>query len=236
MHTTSAYRSKGILRAGALEPQPCDVFKGENLTYFFYGRPSYKRESKNQISKYWELPVVFIMNYSSVKIRRIYPFDTGAFLRNYYPDFIGMTPLQEFELDSTIDAPQRLVGSFFVNAERYFRLKPRMKNDFLNRFQVDVMEEEVRALHDLTAHFDEKIDDRRFSIEIQTAESTDLGGQVMAVVFPEEYAESDEFVDMVYKLGAEPLIYPSYPLKQEMYYHTIYNIVFEFYRSKGLVR
>lgn len=237
VHTTAAYHLARILKGGSIEPAPCDVFAGEDLSYFFYGRPSYKMTSDQRAAKYWELPSVIILDYSSVDIKRTFPFDTGAFEGKRYPHFMNMMPMEEFDASSTLDAAPKLVGTFFVDSSRYFRLKPRAKSDFLSRFQVDVLEEEIRALYDLVVEYDERIDDRRFSIEIQSSKSLELkDAKVLGVVFPEEYLESAPFVELAERLGAELLPYPSYPLKQEAYYHTIYNIIFEFYRELKLVK
>ena len=55
----------------------CNVFKGEDLLYFFVGRPAYKKESVLE-PHYWELPTCVICEYNITGAKRIYPFDTGA--------------------------------------------------------------------------------------------------------------------------------------------------------------
>jgi hypothetical protein len=123
VHTTSAYTAKRIIKGGLIKPQPCDTFKDEDLTYLFYGRPSYKRTGESQLAKYWELPSLFVMDYDAISTKRIFPFDTGAFVAKRYPEFIGMMDIGEFEVTSSLTAPQRLVASFFVDTNRYFRLQ-----------------------------------------------------------------------------------------------------------------
>lgn len=61
-------------------------------------------------------------------------------------------------------------------------------------------------------------------------------GALLAIIIPEEYYEDEMIVKFLEESSVEILTYPTYSLKQEMYYHTIYNILFEFYREKGLVR
>jgi hypothetical protein len=112
VHSTSAYAAKKIIFSEMLKPQPCNVFKGEDLTYLFYGRPSYKKFTDNQISKYWELPAVFIIDYAQVEHDRVFPFDSGAFEGKRYPSFINMMDLKDFEVSATKDAPKRLVAAF----------------------------------------------------------------------------------------------------------------------------
>jgi hypothetical protein len=175
------------------------------------------------------------MDYDLIKPKRIYPFDTGAF--KGYPNFISMMPMGEFEATATLNAPQRLVSSFFVSPDRYFRLKPRDARDFNNRFDVTTVDEEIRALHQLTVSYSEKIDDRRFAVEIQTdAEISLRDCGLKLIIIPEEYCESEELISLAESYGADVIPYPTYSLKQEMYYHTIYNILFEYYKEIGLVR
>jgi hypothetical protein len=235
IHTTSAYAAKQIIKGDLIRPRPCDTFKGEELTYLFYGRPSYKKIGDSQIAQYWELPSLFVMDYDAIDLKRIYPFDTGAFGK--FPNFISMMPLEEFELAASLGAPQRLVSAFFVDPDRYFRLRPRDARDFNGRFDVTATDEEIRALHQLALSYSERIDDRRFAIEIQTECEIKLRDSgLKAVIIPEEYCESDELVKLIESHGADIIPYPTHSLKQEMYYHTIYNILFELYREMGLVR
>jgi hypothetical protein len=235
VHSASAYDIKRIIASGRVLPHPCDVFKGERLSYFFYGRPAYKRVLKAQISKFWELPSVLVFKYDVVNVKRAFPFDTGAFKR--YPDFIRLMPREEFDLGVASDAPHKIVGAFFVNSERYMRLNPRDKRDFTSRFDVGVDDEEVQALQELFVTYSEKVDDRRATIELQSEDGLELRrGELLAVVFPEEYVESEKFMKSLRALGADPLPYASQPLRQEMYYSTIYTTIFEYYRKKKFVR
>ncbi len=237
VHTTSAYSAKRIIQGGLIKPQLCDTFQNERLTYLFYGRPSYKRMGESQLAKYWELPSLFVMDYEKISTKRIYPFDSGAFASRRYPEFINMMDMQDFEVTSALTAPQRLVASFFVDTNRYFRLNPRDKRDFNIRYEISATDEEIQALYELILSYSDKIDDRRFAIEIQTEADIDLKTcGLMAIIIPEEYCESDELMALAEKNGAEVIPYPTYSLKQEMYYHAIYNCLFEFYKTKGLVR
>jgi hypothetical protein len=236
VHTTTAYRAKKVIQNGFLDPQNCDVFN-EELLYLFYGRPAYKKHSSSQISKYWELPTVFILDYDVVKKGRIYPFDTGAFMNRRYPDFFNMMDLDDYDVGHVFQAPQRIVGSFFVDANRYFRLRPRDHRDFIHRFEVASTDEEIRSLFDLALHYSDRIDDRRFSIEVQTRLKISLRNNgLVAVILPEEYFENEEFISLIEDQGARAIPYPTHSLKQEMYYSQIYNYIYELYKELGLAR
>ncbi|MEZ5749888.1 MAG: hypothetical protein R3D83_08460 [Caenibius sp.] len=222
---------------GAISPRSCDVFKGEKITYLFYGRPSYKMPDDMAISKYWQLPAVFVYESDVVNFKRIFPFDSGAYVNGLYPKFIDMMELSDYELSGNTEYPGKLISSFFVNPERYFRMRPRDRRDFDDTYEVEVTDEEIKALYELISHNSENLDDRRFAIELQSEDDILIGnGKCKAIVIPEEYLESDILLDICKSYNIEIMSYPSFPLKQEMYYHTIYNAIFELYRSWGLVR
>ena len=236
-HTTRAYHAKKILFDQAITPRKCEVFHGEELSYLFYGRPSYKFTDEMSISKYWQLPTVFLFDSDVCNIERVFPFDTGAFEAKLYPKFFGMMPRDEYELKGIEDYPSKIVSAFFVDAERYFKLSPRLEKDFINRYSVSIADEEIRALYDLISFNTSKVDDRRFSIEMQTRDKIDLSlGKCRAVIMPEEYLESDELMEICNNLKIDVMSYPTYPLKQEMYYYAIYNAIYDLYRQWGLIR
>src|SRR4029453_381484 len=55
VHTTESYYLKKIIETGQIKAQRCNVFAGEQLSYFFVGRAAYKRDSLQEC-EYWELP------------------------------------------------------------------------------------------------------------------------------------------------------------------------------------
>lgn len=236
VHTTTAYAMQKILKSKSITPVECDVFKGENLTYFFCGRPSYKKRFIDDFSKIWQLPSCIIMNWDNIVPKRIFPFDSGAFKNNLMPDFLSMMNLEEFNLGDSALNVERVIGAFFVSPARYFKMQPRSGEDFDRTFELTVLDAEIQALRDLSAVMTNKVDDRRFAIEIQTSTEVNLdSSNVMAVVCPEEYLDSEIYCRYIDELGATPLPYSTFPLRQEIYYYTIYNHVFEFFKSKGLI-
>jgi len=116
-------------------------------------------------------------------------------------------------------------------------MDPRSSRGFLDEYQVDPLDIEIRARHELALAYTGKIDDRKISIEIQSNSAVKLNANnVLAVIIPEEWATSVKLNKLIHDLGAQLLTYPTFPLKQEMYYALIYNIVFELYREKHLIR
>jgi len=95
VHSAAAYTIRRIIQSKKIIAKTeCNVFKGEKLNYFFVGRPAYKREYEVE-GDYWELPACVILDYRSVSVKRIYPFDTGAF--DMYPEFIRIMDRSDFE-------------------------------------------------------------------------------------------------------------------------------------------
>jgi hypothetical protein len=54
VHSTEAYFIKKFIKTGRIEPQTCKFFDGEKLSYFFIGRPAFKRTYDTE-PDYWEL-------------------------------------------------------------------------------------------------------------------------------------------------------------------------------------
>jgi len=89
VHTTESYYLKKIVGSGIVEARRCNVFRNEKLSYFFVGRAAYKREL-HQEAEYWELPACLVFSFFIDGVKRIYPFDSGAFKAKRYPSFINM--------------------------------------------------------------------------------------------------------------------------------------------------
>jgi hypothetical protein len=237
VHSTEAYFIKKFMASSRIEPSICKFFGGEKLSYFFVGRPAFKRNLDRE-PDYWELPICFIVDYRSIRRKRVFPFDSGAFKSGNYPSFISIMDLNEFALERDSEAVEKIVGTFFGTNRSYFMLKSRGQADFEARFDVGVLEEEVKALHKLITLKHEALDDRRFAIEIQTEHEFALvKDQVLAVVLPETYIENVRVVRFVEReLNAKLLTYPLFPLKKDYYYYAIYERVDHFFRQAGFYR
>lgn len=237
VHSTEAYLIKKYIRSGAIKTSPCSVFKGENLSYFFVGRPAFKREL-GLAAEYWELPMCVIMEFSSVRPKRVFPFDSGAFAKKLYPSFINMMQMEEFEVSYDPQATEKIIGTFFSNNRNYYNLKSRPKGQFEASFEVEVLDEEVKALHKLIETKSDSFDDRRFAIELQSENDVHLNsGSVMAVILPESYIESQIVFNYVTNdLSAKILTYPIHSLKKEYHYYAIYQLVYTFLSEEGYFR
>lgn len=239
VHTRPARLLRHFSETNAIAPEPCDVFVGENLNYFFVGRPAYKYSSDDREAEYWELPCCFVFEFSTLQnLKRVFPFDTGAFHNRLYPRYINDLKMDDFDALGTPDAVSRIIGAFFADIPSYFQLKPKPESAFEQEFQLDVFDTEIRALHRLAREKSStKYDDRRFSIEMQDTDSIDLSTKKpIAVIAPNQYYSNQAFRDHVTNVwGATPLGYSTYRLSVTAAYYAIYQNVEELFRRRGLL-
>lgn len=233
VHTTESYYLKNIVETGRIKAQRCDVFAGEDLSYFFVGRAAYKRDLLQE-AEYWELPTCLVFDFFVDGAKRVFPFDSGAFSGKRYPNYINMMDLSNFEVADDNRAPHKIIGTFFTSARNYYRLSSRPREQFESLFDVDVLDEEMKALHRLIQQKDKKFDDRRFSIEIQFPHDIELKDRKpILAIFPETYLANDKYIKKISALGCEILTYPIYPLRKEYFYYAIYEKLDNFYSSRG---
>lgn len=180
VHTTTALAFRDMAEAGEMTPQPCDVFVGEDLLYFFYGKPSYRLFADHDSALTAEAPIALILSPNiAANAARLFPFDSGGFDR--YKAFMPRQfKLTNFQLDVPECPPNRIVGAFFSSNRSYFDGEARA--DAL----IEADQFEAESLYEIL-RFKGKgaLDDRAWSIEIQVQKSIPLNGStVLAVVMP----------------------------------------------------
>ena len=236
IHSTRSYNFRAILSGQQISAQPCDVFEGENLNYFFVGRPAYKYESDNSTAEPWELPCCFIFNVEDIgPIKRVFPFDSGALAGGRYPSYLNGMPMDEFECN-TSDAIGKTIGAFFGSPTRYFNLNPKPRAEFEHEYSLTPLDAELEGAMRLAGEATpSSFDDRRFTIEVQSESSIDLGDvHPLAVVLPEVYLDVEGVLERIQDdWGAEPIGYPIYPLNLSAYYAVIYREVHTFLKREG---
>lgn len=239
IHSTKAFHLRSLQQTNTLFASDCDVFVGEKLNYFFVGRPAYKTDTEEAESAYWEYPCCFIFEFAAIgDVRRIFPFDSGAFDRKLYPSYMSMMKPEAFEVGAVAQAPGRIIGAFFGSPGRYFEMKPVGEDAFNAEHLLKPMDMEVRALHRLSLERSStKFDDRRLTIEVQSSSDLDLTvTRPLAVIAPSEFYEDEAFrahVETVWK--AAPISYPISALNVGAAYGQIYDKVREFYKARGLL-
>ena len=233
VHTTESYYLKKILKTGHIEARPCNVFAGEKLSYFFVGRAAYKREL-HQEAEYWELPTCIVRNFTTNGVTRVFPFDSGAFNAKRYPHSINMMDLNDFETAADLEAPQKLIGTFFSNPQNYYRLISRPREQFEAMFDVEALDEEVKALHGLIQKKHTRYDDRRFAIEMQFDSNISIVDEKpICIILPETYLANAAYAKTLEGAAQYILTYPVYPLRKEHFYYAIYLKLDELYKTIG---
>jgi hypothetical protein len=239
VHTTPSYHLRDIKSQNKLIATECKVFKPDKLNYFFVGRPAYKYASDSSESPFWELPCCFIFDFAAAKsIRRLFPFDSGAFEGKRYPTYIRTFDLTQFEAAAAKDATSRIIGAFFGDVMSYFHLKAKSEDAFKAEFDPTVFDAELLALHKLSCESSPtSFDDRRFTIEIQTDQDVDLTVErPLAVVVPLPYLEDKGFVSHIETTWrAVPISYPVYKFNVASYYYAIYERVEKFFSERHLL-
>jgi hypothetical protein len=255
-HSTSFLHFRDILSSHVLTPTPCTVFKDEELLYLFYGRPAY-RVSRGVLGspQLRHLPVCFLLQPDAITTpKRVYPFDSGAFMSNLFKNFLTGLDLDNFALlDDFPKTLQRLISAFYGSNLNYYYGKmdgPASGSPLdieVNAYLAMLRDTGVAFASESTSS-----DDRRYTIEIQADSSIQLAAEdaadangnmvvrnrVVAVALPLPALGEDEIMEPVTKIWkAEPITYPTYGFaKPEEYHSVIRDKIAEFLIKRGVLR
>lgn len=235
VHTTEYFRLGSIQASNSLEVRACKIFN-EPLLYFFYGRPAYRDASQiiptRDVGFY---PICFVFRPGSIckKVKRVYPFDSGASQSGLYEPAIKRTEaLTDYPVVAMIESARKIVSSFFETEEQYLSNNPKPGLLFSSA------ESDAQSYYELiNGGGDPSCDDRCSAVEIQIAECLDIRQDVMAVVLPTCFLEDEHLAEAILKVwGAQPLTYDADIGMRPIEFHgTIRQKVREFYRRSGLL-
>ncbi|WP_155904899.1 hypothetical protein [Methylopila sp. M107] len=234
VHTTDLYTFRNIADTDrTIKTKMCPVF-GEELLYFFYGRPAYRPHggvNPNSLSAFYLSS--FVINPGAIKPRRVYPFDTGAFAQGMFNGSLhpSMT-VEDFELDASLDAARQAVSAFYASNEAYM-------NGKLNRNIIHgAMDFEVEAYMDWSlAKSQTAYDDRRNAFEIQVSSSCKLDHHdVLAVIVPEQILDDKDILQFIeIDLRAKALGYTCVHAQPHEDARAILIETKRFYKELGLI-
>ncbi len=233
-----AARLLDILNDERLMVTPCNVFTGENLCYLFVGRPSYKVPASENPSE-WQLPVVFVLRFAhELPIKRIFPFDSGAFVGKRLPNYITCFNINNYDVSENKSNIGRLVSIFFGDDARYIKRRSFDISDIKERHEIDARHQEIAALARLYREdSNANLDDRAAAIELQITEDIYLTSQnVLGIVMPSEYARIPGFRDSIFHITDTIETYDLHPLNSAGHYGLIYEAVNNIYRRYGLYK
>lgn len=232
VHTTDWHRFRTLKQIPVLEPRACKVY-GEDLLYFFYGKPCYRPHDGVEPTSLsaFHLVSLVVDGATLPTPKRILPFDSGAFRRGFYePDTHPAMDLPHFEINPTLDAASRTVGQFFGSNKAYFRTT--VRPDLI----VNCDDLEVEAYVSIVSSRKKgPIDERRSAIEVQIASAVKLlGSKVHAVILPEHFLDDDPTYRFITdQLGAEPLGYFCPHARPAEDARAIMGEAFKFYKTRG---
>lgn len=233
VHSTDSFTFADILENGAVTPQACSVFKGEALTYFFYGRPAFRpnaNEEPTGLQHYFPVCFVFKLGFS-VSISRIFPFDSGAFQDGLYAAYVHKRmALGDFGLEPDSSTPAKVVATFFGSASNYLTGKPTTTQ------AIDQSEFEALSINALiSAKGANNLDGRIASIEIQSAQEISITDAVAAVVLPGTFLDGS-IGRTLKNLGVDVLPYRTFDRsKPDDYTTEIANLCINYYIRQKLL-
>ena len=233
IHTTDVYGFVNAIEDGTLVPPPCKVFVGEPLLYFFYGRPSYRvnaDELPTSLEHY--LPVCILFRSASVHpIKRIFPFNSGGFEKQYANALHRDMKLVDFGLEPDPATPGRIISFFFDSVEEYLRARPNPS------LKIDPAELEAASYYALIGQrLSNSADNRVSGIEIQLEGDLTLTKSVEAIILPAPLYESPRIQSKLTGAGIATLPYPQIDRQRPSEYVTkIFDLCYEYYKRSGLL-
>ncbi|MER9944801.1 hypothetical protein NKJ70_23155 [Mesorhizobium sp. M0092] len=235
-HSSESSNLIRMLTGGKIAVTECDTFTSEKLAYFFYGRPAYRKTYDKP--KNWQLPFVLVLKSTCLlNVRRIYPFDSGAYFSGRFPEYLTGFDPKGYELAGQgLPVIDLLIDIFFGTDSDYMHGVAKPVDEVKQRRKLDIRHSEVEALCAMYNRDQLKADDRALAIEIQTNTDVPIKDDLLGIVMPRPYFEDKELkkrLKSVPGLIVKP--YDVWPLSTESYMGTIYEEVLKIYRKLGFV-
>ncbi|EHA1080854.1 hypothetical protein I8Y06_001676 [Photobacterium damselae] len=234
VHVCDCHRLRNILVSNAIIPTKCPVFE-EDLAYFFYGRPSYRIGDGGFSSNTPSLfPVCFILDSAYITdIKRVFPFDTGAFAAGLYKKYIhSKATFSDYIFEPTYDFIRRYVDMFYSSNENYFNGEATIVKGL-----IPTMAFELQSLHQMiTSTSTEEVDDRCYTVEIQSFSGVDIsGGAVMAMVLPVTIMDDPIVSSYLFDNNIEPITYETSRCAPSSLTPLIIDKVRSYYLNEGVI-
>ncbi|GGE60577.1 hypothetical protein GCM10011317_17990 [Niveispirillum cyanobacteriorum] len=166
-----------------------------------------------------------------IEIKRIFPFDSGAFSIQLYNAYMHKKmQLTDFSLEPDPSTPGRLISLFFGSVESYLAANPSINRIF------DPSEFEALSYQALVnAKEGNSIDSRGSGIEVQTEQEIPLKDNVEAVIIPSAFVDG-KTGDLLKKMGIHPIPYSIFDRSRPSeYFSKLTELCLSYYLSRGLV-
>ena len=224
VHATDLFCFRRIRMEARLVPTACEVYGGQKLLYFFYGRPSYRPHAQlDTVTAKALLPVCLVVSREVAQDAvRVMPFDTGAFYRKMmHPPIHEMMELGEFELGLAASAPMRVVDLFYGGERQYYLAKARPSLVSYDEFEDLEVDSYFRLLHHRA---NTAFDDRVTAIEFQLDKPVDIAGRIEAAILPKPYLDRPGVAEQINGWGGIP---SPYNVKEEFVPREIQGAIFD---------
>jgi hypothetical protein len=233
VHVCDCHALRTIITAQKLSPRLCKVYS-ESLLYFFYGRPAYRlNNGELPVSMPALFPSCLILDTHLVSgVKRIYPFDTGAFEAGLYSDLMNKNATRDDYIFCTeYSFIQKYIGYMYSSNKNYYDNVPAVTAAVL-----PPMGFELHALLELiTRKAASAVDDRGYTVEVQSTSEVDIAsGAVKAIVAPEVIFEDPYLTAFVYDNDIEPITYPGMRASPSALSTVIISKVRDYYVQEGV--
>lgn len=236
-HSCEGYNASVIFKDDLLKATPCNVFTGENLLYFFYGKPAYPVGAKQTkgIDDSLYCPVCFIVNPEKVKIYRVFPFDSGACKSGKYSPFMHRDmQIEDFELKNCTEAINKYVAYMFGTVENYISGKS-LKKDISPSKVDDLTIMSLIKMHNACGYQD--IDERALTVEVILKDNIRLEDAVECAILPKDLLLLEEVNNF---LTSNNIPYKTYTTRRFVapiqYNHAVFDMAMEFLNERGLIK
>lgn len=232
VHTTNGVAFGEILNSGTLSVRMCTVYK-THLCYLFYGKPTYQIRRGNEITTrlLGDAAVCFVLKPSSIRLFRVFAFDTGAFHGHRYDDFMpnGIT-IDDFEITpASLPNIASFVGAFFESNRKYYDGEISCTCE---PSRLDHVSEVFIAL--ATAHVVKRFDERSCSCEVQTETNIPINSDTIEnIVMPHLLADEPAVMRACAQWGIKPILYRFRRAAPESRTEVICEKLGDFYERKG---
>ncbi|MDB4353948.1 hypothetical protein N9Z02_01450 [Akkermansiaceae bacterium] len=233
-HSCDAYFFVQIATLAELSASDCSVYLGEQLLYFFYGKPSYRTQSAGSnavsLSAFWPV-CVLVDSVTPTPPKRVFPFDSGAYSHGLFSDFLHPAmELNDFEIGKSIDSASRCVSLLFGNNKDY--LDGLLNSDKTPSGEFE--EEVLRAM--ISSKKSSPEDDRRSSIELQFDQNIPLNSDsVKFVVLPSALLDNSEIQSKIMEWGCDFHGYRCHRANPLEFVQLISQAVDEFLKKENYV-
>ncbi|WP_207184084.1 hypothetical protein [Methylobacterium indicum] len=236
VHSTQVQNIWKVKKSGKLLAMPCSVFKAEKLCYCFVGRPAYKQDDIDNPQR-WQLPMAFVLRFHEPpSIKRIFPFDSGAFMQHRLPDYVTGFDLEGFDISSDRRNIGRLISLVYRTPDKYFDRAAAGFEEITEQHEMTLRHQEIMAVCRLALdNSSRKCDDRAAAIEVSLDQDVVLTHEnVLGIVVPEEVTREPSLMKWLFGLTPNIETYSHFPLSLHAHYGQIYQAVRQIYKKAGV--